>query len=114
MHAMHSLIYHNDRIIDLAEARISPTTAGLVYGWGVFTTLRVYDGRAFAFERHWDRLLIHGDKARIPVLLSVKEAKRAIEQLISESSIREGKARLMFLKGDAGGGQIKTERESEF
>jgi branched-subunit amino acid aminotransferase/4-amino-4-deoxychorismate lyase len=62
---MHRLIYHNNQIIDAAAARLSPTDAGLLYGWGVFTTLRIYSGNPFGFERHWNRLMLHAERAHI-------------------------------------------------
>ena len=40
---MDRLIYHNDVIVDSAEVRLAPTIAGVVYGWGVFTNLRIDD-----------------------------------------------------------------------
>ena len=39
-----------------ADARVSPIDHGLLIGDGVFETLRVYDGRPFAWDRHLDRL----------------------------------------------------------
>ena len=53
---MDSLIYHNDRIEPLTESRLSPGQMGLLMGWGVFTTLRIYEGVPFAFDRHWQRM----------------------------------------------------------
>lgn len=111
--AMHRLIFHNDRIIDLADARIAPTIAGLLYGWGVFTTLRIYDGKAFAFDRHWKRLVLHAEKARVPVPLDLKQARRAIETLIFENSVEQGRARLTLLKGDAGPWRPESSQESD-
>ena len=99
---MDRLIYHNDHIIDSTEARIAPTMAGLLYGWGVFTTLRIYDGKAFGFDRHWKRLIKHAEKARITVLPDLKSIRRAIDKLISANSVVHGRARLTLLKGDAG------------
>ena len=53
---MDSFIYHNDRIVALNDARLSPGQMGLLMGWGVFTTLRIYEGVPFAFEKHWQRM----------------------------------------------------------
>jgi branched-chain amino acid aminotransferase len=111
---MHRLIYHNDQIIDAADARIAPTAAGLLYGWGVFTTLRIYDGKAFAFDRHWKRLVLHAEKARIPVVLDLKHVRRAIDKLISANSVEHGRARLTLLKGDAGSWRTDPGPETEF
>ena len=54
---MDPLIVHNHRIVPLKEAQLSPGQVGLLMGWGVFTTLRIYRGLPFAFERHWKRLV---------------------------------------------------------
>jgi branched-subunit amino acid aminotransferase/4-amino-4-deoxychorismate lyase len=111
---MHRLIYHNDRIIDAADARIAPTAAGLLYGWGVFTTLRIYGGKAFAFDRHWKRLMVHAERARVPAALDLKHARRAIETLIAANSVEHGRARLTLLKGNAGSWQVEPGPETEF
>ena len=46
----------NDRFVPSSEPVLPLGHAGLFTGWGVFTTLRVYQGVPFAFERHWERL----------------------------------------------------------
>jgi branched-subunit amino acid aminotransferase/4-amino-4-deoxychorismate lyase len=110
---MHRLIYHNDQLIDVAESRISPTSAGLLYGWGVFTNLRIYNGKAFAFDRHWNRLVAHAERARVPVALDVKKAKRALDRLIAANKVEQGRARITLLKGDTGSWRSEVARNSE-
>ena len=112
--AMDRLIYHNDVIADSAEIRLAPTIAGVVYGWGVFTNLRVYDGKPFAFERHWDRLVRHAERARVAVPAQRDRAEQALVELINANAVQQGKARLMILKGDAGAWRTEKGRESEF
>lgn len=112
--SMHRLIYHNDQIIDAAEARITATAAGLLYGWGVFTTLRIYDGKAFAFDRHWKRLMLHAERIRLPVTLDLKQARRAIHKLVAANSVQHGRARLTLLKGDAGTWRVAPGPATEF
>jgi len=111
---MHPLIFHNDRIVEAAESKIVPTVAGLLYGWGVFTTLRIYNGRPFAFDLHWKRLLLHAEKTRVAVPLDIKQARRALDKLIASNSVEQGRARLTLVKGDAGPWRIEPGRESEF
>jgi branched-chain amino acid aminotransferase len=110
---MDSFIYHNERIIDAAEAKIAPTLGGLLYGWGVFTTLRIYDGSAFAFDRHWERILRHAEKARVAVPLESEQARLALDQLIAANSTRRGRARLTILKGEAGSWRGASDREAD-
>jgi branched-subunit amino acid aminotransferase/4-amino-4-deoxychorismate lyase len=111
---MDRLIYYNDAITDSTEIRLAPTIAGVVYGWGVFTNLRVYEGKPFAFDRHWDRLIRHAEKACVAVPAQRDRAEQALAELIRANSLQQGKARLMILKGDAGGWRTEKGRESEF
>jgi branched-subunit amino acid aminotransferase/4-amino-4-deoxychorismate lyase len=111
---MHRLLYHNDKIIDVAESRIPPTNAGLLYGWGVFTALRIYDARPFAFERHWQRLIAHAERMRIELSVDFDVAKAAIEKLVIANSVEEGRARITLLRGDTGPWQVEPARETEF
>lgn len=99
---MDRLIVHNDRMIEVSEAQVGPTLAGLIYGWGVFTNLRIYAGRAFAFDLHWERLQRHAEKARVPVPLDVDAARRAMQELITANQVEQGRARITLLKGEAG------------
>jgi branched-chain amino acid aminotransferase len=110
---MDRLIYHNERMIEAADAKIAPTLGGLLYGWGVFTTLRIYEGVAFAFERHWERILRHAEKARVTVPLESEQARRALDELIAANSTRQGRARLTILKGEAGSWRGASARESD-
>jgi len=110
---MDRLIYHNDRIIDIAEARIEPHSAGLLYGWGVFTTLRIYNGSAFAFDRHWERLLRHAEKAKINLAIDLDTASQRVSDLITANSVEHGRVRLTLLKGDTGAWSFEAARESE-
>jgi 4-amino-4-deoxychorismate lyase len=110
---MDRLIYHNDRIVESGEARIEPQSAGLLYGWGVFTTMRIYSGAAFALDRHFERLLRHAEKARINSALDLNTIRRAVNELITVNSVEHGRARLTLLKGEAGAWRSEAARESE-
>ena len=50
---IHRFVFHNDRLLPVTEVRLSPGQAGLLNGWGLFTTVRIYEGIPFAFEQHW-------------------------------------------------------------
>ncbi len=106
-------IYHNNRIVDASAARVEATLAGLLYGWGVFTTMRIYDGQVFAFNRHWERLTRHAEKARVSLPLTFEEAQLAIGDLIQANAVANGRARITVLKGEAGGWYIAKRSASE-
>jgi branched-subunit amino acid aminotransferase/4-amino-4-deoxychorismate lyase len=111
---MHRLIFHNNGIIDVTDAKLQPTSAGLLYGWGVFTTLRICDGKPFAFDLHWKRLLLHAEKTRVEVSFDLKQARRALDKLIAVNAVDQGRARLTLLKGDAGSWRVEPGPATEF
>ena len=110
---MDRLIYHNDRVVEVSEAKIAPTLAGALYGWGLFTTLRIYEGRAFAFEHHWERLLKSSEKARVALGISVEAMKQALIDIIAANGVRQGRARITILKGEAGSWRGAAAREAD-
>jgi branched-chain amino acid aminotransferase len=69
-----SLASLDGEIMPAAEAMIPATDEGLLRGDGVFEVIRVYDGRAFALERHLERLEKSAANLRLPLDL---EAVRA-------------------------------------
>ena len=57
---------HNDQIRDAADLSISAGQTGFLTGWGVFSTIRVYDGVMFCWERHFARMTHDAKKMRVP------------------------------------------------
>jgi branched-chain amino acid aminotransferase len=63
---MHRYLLHNDEIRDTGAQDLSAGQVGLLNGWGVFSTIRVYDGVMFAWERHWNRMRTDAGRMRVP------------------------------------------------
>jgi len=99
---MDQLIYHNDRILPLEKARLSPGQVGLLTGWGVFTTLRVYQGKPFAFERHWARMKRDALQLGVPLCYEEEAVRQAIVDLVSANQHPESMARVSFVKNEGG------------
>ena len=99
---MDSLIYHNDGITPLAEARLSPGQMGLLMGWGVFTTLRIYQGVPFAFDRHWERMVRDAERLGVALDYHQDTVWQAIVKLAAANHRPEGAARLSFVKNHGG------------
>ena len=110
---MDALIFHNDTILPAKEARVAATLAGLQFGWGVFTTIRILNGKAFVFDRHWDRLLRHAERSRIAVPFERDPAREALDKLIHANSVDNGRAKITLLKGAMGSWRTGLENESE-
>jgi len=99
---MDSLIFHNDHVVPLKEARLSPGQMGLLMGWGVFTTLRIYQGVPFAFDRHWERMVRDAERLSIALDYHQETVWEAIVKLAAANHRPEGAARLSFIKNHGG------------
>ena len=55
-----------DVIRDTGSQDLSAGQIGLLNGWGVFSTIRVYDGVMFCWERHWARMQADASRMRVP------------------------------------------------
>ena len=99
---MDRLIFHNDRIVPLEEARLSPGQVGLLMGWGVFTTIRVYQGLPFAFERHWARMSRDAKLLGVTLGYEQETVRQAIIDLARANQHPESMARVSFVKNKGG------------
>jgi branched-chain amino acid aminotransferase len=99
---MDVLIFHNDRIIPLPEAHLSPGQMGLLMGWGVFTTLRIYSGQPFAFGRHWARLSHDAERLGMDLGYEQEPVRQAVAKLAEANRRPEGVARVSFVKNHGG------------
>ncbi len=91
---MHRFLLHNDEIRDAGDRIVSPGQVGLLNGWGVFSTIRIYDGVMFAWERHWARMQRDAIRMRVPFPEGPDLARRTPEAIDRrESSLQRYAAR---------------------
>jgi len=99
---MDALIFHNDCLIPVHEARLSPGQMGLLMGWGVFTTLRIYEGKPFAFDRHWARMSHDAERLGMNLARGQEAVRLAVIKLAEANNRPEGMARVSFVKNHGG------------
>ncbi|HEY6291825.1 MAG TPA: aminotransferase class IV [Terriglobia bacterium] len=99
---MDPLILHNGRILPLAQARLSPGQSGLLAGWGVFTTLRLYHGRPFEFHRHWQRMARDAARLGVELVYGEEAVRDQIVELASANQRFEGAGRVSFVRNGGG------------
>src|SRR5690242_19814141 len=86
---MHRFVLHNDEIIEVASTCISPGQVGFLSGWGVFSTIRVYDGVLFAFEKHWQRMQRDAKLFRVPFPAEPDWLERRLLQLLEANGAKK-------------------------
>ncbi len=99
---IHRHVFHNDRLIPIEQVRLSPGQAGLLNGWGLFTTMRIFQGEAFAYERHWRRLEKDAGRTRLPFPFDPAQVRRHLSELLSANQVVEGTARIYMIYNRVG------------
>jgi branched-chain amino acid aminotransferase len=99
---LHRFVYHNDSLVAMEDVRLSPGQAGLLNGWGVFTTVRLYDGRPFAFDRHWNRLTADAHRLKIPIIWHPEIVLDRLAKLVEANQSKEACARVYFVYNRSG------------
>jgi len=99
---MHKFVFHNDEMLPLEQVRLSPGQAGLLNGWGVFTTIRIYEGQPFAYERHWGRLMKDAERINLPVEQSGPQVREKLIRLLQANEVVDGCARIYLVYNKVG------------
>ncbi len=99
---IHRYVFHNDRLVPIEQVRLSPGQAGLLSGWGLFTTMRIFQGEAFAYERHWRRLEKDAGRTRLPFPFDPAQVRRHLSELLNANQVVEGTARIYMIYNRVG------------
>ena len=99
---IHPNVFHNDALLPIEKVRLSPGQAGLICGWGIFTTLRISRGEAFAYERHWRRLEKDANLTRLPMPYTAAKVRVHLHEVIRANKVTEGCARIYLVYNTVG------------
>lgn len=99
---IHRFVFHNDRVLPIEQVRLSPGQAGLLNGWGLFTTLRITDGIPFAFELHWKRLERDAARTHCPFPFQPERVRGQLAEVIRANRVNEGCARIYAVYNQIG------------
>ena len=108
---LHRFVLHNEEIRESNEPFLSAGQAGLLMGWGVFSTFRVTRGLLFAFERHWARMKRDAELLRVPFPTNPEWLRERLQRLIDANGCEEATLRACVIKnaGTAFAGNISRE-----
>jgi branched-chain amino acid aminotransferase len=99
-------VFLNDKLVDIDKAGISVSDSGLLYGAGLFETMRSYNGVVFSLKDHLDRLFFSA------CALSIKPPHRkfiteAIYKVLKENKLTDARLRLTL----TGGPMVESEEQ---
>jgi branched-chain amino acid aminotransferase len=92
-------VFLNDNLIEVGEARVSVTDSGLLYGAGLFETMRSRNGVVFRLEDHLDRLSSSARALSISYPYEKTYIREAIDRLLQANELAEARLRLTLTNG---------------
>jgi len=99
---IHHQVFHNEELRPLEKIRWSPGQSGLICGRGLFTTVRILQGEAFAYERHWRRLEKDAARTRLPMPYSGAKVRVHLQEVIRANKVLDGCARIYLIWNSVG------------
>jgi branched-chain amino acid aminotransferase len=99
---MHRFMLHNGHILENSGRVLAPGQVGLLNGWGVFSTIRVFDGVLFAFERHWARMSRDAQLLRVPFPVDAGELERNLLRLVEANNAWNSTLRVVIVRNRGG------------
>lgn len=91
----------NGELLDAHDARLSVLDEGLLYGYGLFETIRAVKGRMPLLERHLDRLFSGAERLGIPLRREREAIARDLAALLEAEGHPDVRVRLTLTRGAA-------------
>jgi branched-subunit amino acid aminotransferase/4-amino-4-deoxychorismate lyase len=99
---MTEIVYLNGSFVARAEALVPVYDHGFLYGYGIFETMRAYNGRIFLLQRHIERLLEAAAELKIDTGLTAAGLEEACRATLAANGLKEARLRLTVSRGEAG------------
>src|SRR5215471_2452096 len=99
---MHRFLLHNGEVRESSEPLASFGQVGLLSGWGVFSTIRIYDGILFEWERHWARMASDARRLRVPFPNNSDKVAEDLNRLIEANEAWNATMRLVVVRNRGG------------
>ena len=93
------VVFLNGKFVPSSKAVVPVNDRGLMYGDGLFETLRVVNGRPFRFAQHLERMVRGADYLKIPLPYSPKEIQAFGAQLIETNQLPDAVLRVTLTRG---------------
>jgi branched-chain amino acid aminotransferase len=98
------IIYLNGQLIPRSKAELSPFDHGFLYGYGLFETMRAYNGHIFRLDRHLTRLRRSAQSLGLTHSVIASEAKQSLEaactKTLEANKLKDARLRLTVSAGE--------------
>jgi branched-chain amino acid aminotransferase len=96
---MSEKVFLNDKIIESDKAQVSVKDSGLLYGVGLFETMRSCNGVVFGLADHLDRLFFSAQSLSINISYSKEQITEAVYKTLHANNLTDARLRLTVTGG---------------
>ncbi len=98
---MDEKIYLNGSLVPRSRARISVFDHGFLYGYGLFETMRAYNGKIFLLEPHIKRLSGSAEIIGLGQKLAGIDLAKACRDTLEANNLKDARVRLTVTNGES-------------
>ena len=102
-------VFLNNKLVDADKATVSVTDGGLLFGAGLFETMRSYGGLVFRLEDHLDRLFTSCQSLSMEIGYDRKYITDAVYKVLKANNLSDGRLRLTLTTGSMSQSQEKPQ-----
>lgn len=97
---MADIVYVNGSLVQTEEARISAFDQGFLYGYGLFETMRAYNGKIFQLDRHINRLSSSAAFIGLGTVVDKIDIVGACMETLEANSLKDARIRFTITGGE--------------
>ena len=97
---MEEIVYLNGSLVPRSQARISVFDHGFLYGYGLFETMRAYNGTIFLLERHLQRLRHSAEVIGFSSELVDIDLSKACIDVLKANDLQDARMRITVSRGE--------------
>jgi branched-chain amino acid aminotransferase len=97
---MEEIVYLNGKLVPREKAKISINDHGFLYGYGLFETMRAYNGKIFLLDRHINRLFNTAEIIGIGKKLKGQNIEKACNDTLRANKLKDARVRLTVTNGE--------------
>jgi branched-chain amino acid aminotransferase len=96
---MEDIVYLNGSMVPRSRALISVFDHAFLYGYGLYESMRTYDGKFFLLERHIKRLLAAAETIKLGPKLADTDLEKACRETLAINDIKDARLRITVSNG---------------
>jgi branched-chain amino acid aminotransferase group I len=95
---MEEIVYLNGKLVPHSQAKISVLDYGFLFGYGLYETIRAYNGRLFRLDAHITRMRYSAEK--LGILLKPAEIRQAVKETVAANGFADTRIRITVSIGE--------------